>query len=83
MTDTKLILYENAKTISEIVTWANNQLVDNVDEDEPDMLIVKVLHFQIIAYGPEGLFDAVLLVQREEVTEANDPEMSELKIRWK
>jgi hypothetical protein len=61
--DTRLLAYDEATTVSEIASWANT-LIGNEVPDAPGLQVVRVVHFQLL-HQSQG-FAAMLLV---EVTE--------------
>ena len=58
--ETRLLGYENAKSVKEITSWAN-ELVGKAAPDLPGYRVVRIIHFQITSN--QTSYDAVILVE--------------------
>ena len=60
MMETCMLAYEQAETVTEIASWAN-ELVGKAVPGYPDYRVVKVLRFQLVRI--QNGYDAALLVE--------------------
>ena len=74
--ETRLLAHEQAATVGEIATWANN-LIGKEVPGHPGYNVVSVMRFQVL--NVQSGYDAIILV---EVTQ-RDPEAGETQVALK
>ncbi len=73
----RLLAYEHATTVSEIATWANNLIGQEVPGD-PNFVVISILQFQLL--NNQSFFDAMILFEVTSKETGNEVALKEADI---